>query len=185
MPAGRRFAAPNFNSRPSARGDANGRRSRILRSDFNSRPSARGDEAAAQEIMKGKPISIHAPPRGATGNAASDAGSDQFQFTPLREGRRLTTLTLMTIAHFNSRPSARGDIIDPRRSKVRLAFQFTPLREGRPELGFRKECSDDFNSRPSARGDPGLARATTAAESFQFTPLREGRRAVRSLRATC
>ena len=33
----------NFNSRPSARGDARGSASRLRRTNFNSRPSARGD----------------------------------------------------------------------------------------------------------------------------------------------
>ena len=80
---------PNFNSRPSARGDANivrniptkeifqftplreGRRqSRRLAYPtwiyFNSRPSARGD-LTIDYVSGIIPISIHAPPRGATG----------------------------------------------------------------------------------------------------------------------
>ena len=77
-------------------------------------------------------ISIHAPPRGAThpGGASRHAQAnfnsrpsargdstrsartspDPFQFTPLREGRRVRPRTwLPAHRHFNSRPSARGD----------------------------------------------------------------------------
>ena len=100
----------------------------------------------------------------------------KFQFTPLREGRhfgRITTTFWTTISihapprgathqrcktavpcqHFNSRPSARGDVPSLRASFQFCLFQFTPLREGR------------------------LYRLPRPAlpVSFQFTPLREGR----------
>ena len=56
--------------------------------------------------------------------------------------------------HFNSRPSARGDILIGLISPLRSLFQFTPLREGRR---FRRSAAlydaIYFNSRPSARGD--------------------------------
>ena len=78
----------NFNSRPSARGDAGGsgwppagsaisihapprgatvhrRSSRKPSGDFNSRPSARGDKCINHTVSV-EHISIHAPPRGAT-----------------------------------------------------------------------------------------------------------------------
>ena len=54
----------NFNSRPSARGDGDGKRVRRNERHFNSRPSARGD-ADVQGCLR------HCV----------------FQFTPLREGR--------------------------------------------------------------------------------------------------
>ena len=148
-----------FNSRPSARGDI---RTSSVRwptsSNFNSRPSARGDEKRAYKRTYAR-ISIHAPPRGATGSSVNDG---------------------WTIKHFNSRPSARGDghphgatgnaeisIHAPPRGateavgmvREKMVFQFTPLREGRQTRNqgdFRRE---HFNSRPSARGDrhPRLA----------------------------
>ena len=120
-----------------------------------------------------------------------------FQFTPLREGRqphmRYTCLKKISIhapprgatrgqeetdephQHFNSRPSARGDVLPPR----------NPL------------AAPHFNSRPSARGDAGrihprqtvhisihapprgatiATMALSRCTAFQFTPLREGRR---------
>ena len=55
-------------------------------------------------------ISIHAPPRGATGDLPIKDYLAEFQFTPLREGRRYMAQILM-----------QQDV-----------FQFTPLREGRP-----------------------------------------------------
>ena len=76
-----------------------------------------------------------------------------FQFTPLREGRpRCTPTTRSRRSYFNSRPSARGDSC-------------------RSYCGF---WASNFNSRPSARGDsPSVDDSASAL--FQFTPLREGR----------
>ena len=100
------------------------------RANFNSRPSARGDPCPAAVQPDGiisihapprgatgfvlraarrLAISIHAPPRGATQQVAHVQHNAQFQFTPLREGRQA----------FKS--NREGNNI----------FQFTPLREGR------------------------------------------------------
>ena len=76
-----------FNSRPSARGDHAGRAVPRVPDDFNSRPSARGDGPSSGGLNR-RCISIHAPPRGATSVTAPSRTSAQFQFTPLREGRR-------------------------------------------------------------------------------------------------
>ena len=122
-------------------------------------------------------ISIHAPPRGATGLRRN---------APTEE------------ANFNSRPSARGDSIPGRNSAAPIIFQFTPLREGRQDWMQKKGLTRYFNSRPSARGDDAGAaepcfldisihappRGATCSSMpgcflptlFQFTPLREGRR---------
>ena len=78
-------------------------------SNFNSRPSARGDDCPECRCYPSA-ISIHAPPRGATRKRKTSAPVKKFQFTPLREGRRMAAA---------STPS-------------RMPFQFTPLREGRP-----------------------------------------------------
>ena len=144
-------------------------------------------------------ISIHAPPRGATRKFWAAVVSFVFQFTPLREGRQeiaekqdmsagisihapprgateRNEIKMLLSKHFNSRPSARGDM-RRRRSSASVPY---------------------FNSRPSARGDQiqkafrdkhtlisihAPPRGATRAEShgrddilFQFTPLREGRR---------
>ena len=124
------------------------------RANFNSRPSARGDPCPAAVQPDGiisihapprgatgfvlraarrLAISIHAPPRGATQQVAHVQHNAQFQFTPLREGRPTGRESPFRRSHFNSRPSARGD---------RLSNQ-----TGRE--------TTYFNSRPSARGDAG------------------------------
>ena len=83
--------------------------------------------------MNKENISIHAPPRGATGCACSVVGGMTiFQFTPLREGRRKRL-------HCDFR-SARISIHAPPRGATRAAHVAV-------------EVLDDFNSRPSARGD--------------------------------
>ena len=57
------------------------------------------------------PISIHAPPRGATCRCTPAASGLRFQFTPLREGRRAAVPRRGAgTQDFNSRPSARGDV---------------------------------------------------------------------------
>ena len=103
------------------------------------------------------------------------SGWRTFQFTPLREGRRLQVAETRAKVNFNSRPSARGDV---RRFRKRGTpcdfnsrpsargdcwaagrcifpglFQFTPLREGRPQIPSSSSATRYFNSRPSARGD--------------------------------
>ena len=80
-------SAGNFNSRPSARGDAIQNFRQRRKKYFNSRPSARGDAIERDVSDDGKIISIHAPPRGATATIPS----------------------FFAARNFNSRPSARGD----------------------------------------------------------------------------
>ena len=55
-------------------------------------------------------------------------------------------------SYFNSRPSARGDLM-ARVFEPDGVFQFTPLREGRRGSRSITDRCNYFNSRPSARGD--------------------------------
>ena len=163
----------DFNSRPSARGDdlgallvrqliisihapPRGATSRRRRDPeprhFNSRPSARGDNTLIG-IPYTKLISIHAPPRGATTARSQHSAFILFQFTPLREGRRVVARRTCAKSNFNSRPSARGDTMALSRYTATIVFQFTPLREGRQISITPNKSIEDFNSRPSARGD--------------------------------
>ena len=76
--------------------------------DFNSRPSARGDPSDLPKFTL-RTISIHAPPRGATRfprGAMWRFGS--FQFTPLREGRRCLTLSIAPALAFQFTPLREG-----------------------------------------------------------------------------
>ena len=166
---------PNdFNSRPSARGDSvhgdlafsfrefqftplrEGRlheASLMLANSFISiHAPPRGATASKQGLSLIVVISIHAPPRGATFLLAHFSLALIFQFTPLREGRPFSRHSFASPSHFNSRPSARGDVHGIRRERFR-GFQFTPLREGRRLGQASGNVPKDFNSRPSARGD--------------------------------
>ena len=99
---------------------------------FQFTPLREGRRTPAAQAATHKPISIHAPPRGATKTATK------------RKGRK---------KYFNSRPSARGDSTRSARTSPD-PFQFTPLREGRrvrPRTWL--PAHRHFNSRPSARGD--------------------------------
>ena len=191
-------AGADFNSRPSARGDINAPVFRHVALHFNSRPSARGDERGHPPAEEAQYFNSRPSARGDRRIATATRPPRLFQFTPLREGRhnqllfcRLAPLYLQFTplregrphifsrwrvnAHFNSRPSARGD----------------------PCSKWFERSADDFNSRPSARGDSTYAalcalgyisihappRGATKADMrqvltpiiFQFTPLREGR----------
>ena len=121
----------NFNSRPSARGDAATRRRFRRRSNFNSRPSARGDKEELQKRQR-EYISIHAPPRGATTLSRRFLLSEEnFNSRPSARGDRIACKIPFCCGHFNSRPSARGDALICSFCSCVTIFQFTPLREGR------------------------------------------------------
>ena len=168
--------AKDFNSRPSARGDLFPNHQDCGASHFNSRPSARGD-CFPHRLEVERIISIHAPPRGATGSPR---------------------LTFQRQNNFNSRPSARGDpLVIPRSVtmpisihapprgatekqgglKASTTFQFTPLREGRPNIRNAWEYVPRIISiHAPPRGATNRAeRRRAARDIFQFTPLREGR----------
>ena len=100
---------------------------------------------------------------------------DQFQFPPLREGRRNGLSDFRKATYFNSRPSARGDCFRAcQRAQCRY-FNSRPSARGdgrfcsisphlkisihAPPRGATQPCAAVikrvyFNSRPSARGDP-------------------------------
>ena len=102
--------------------------------NFNSRPSARGDLAEIIRPNNGGVISIHAPPRGATVNfirhnlcdyisihapprGATLSGAFSctallFQFTPLREGRRLRNRRLAAPPKISIHAPPRGATYD-------------------------------------------------------------------------
>ena len=100
---------PNFNSRPSARGDRRLGEVSAGAADFNSRPSARGDEWSLTE----------------------EADGTVFQFTPLREGRHLVQLHAFSHREISIHAPPRGATYASREAAAAIEFQFTPLREGR------------------------------------------------------
>ena len=78
-------------------------------SNFNSRPSARGDAIRIADAL-GVEISIHAPPRGATVCKSQRRERKSISIhAPPRGATIRHSGRLPADAYFNSRPSARGD----------------------------------------------------------------------------
>ena len=166
-------------------------------------------------------ISIHAPPRGATNSTALLFIRRLFQFTPLREGRRVLRrverhAVVISIhapprgatqprnrqarcsAHFNSRPSARGDgntfgarkrycisiHAPPRGATLRRPADggcrrisiHAPPRGATLNLPPPRAAVPLFQFTPLREGRLDGDEVRLTAEAFQFTPLREGRR---------
>ena len=192
----RRVQAVHFNSRPSARGDPTdmrlvrsfssfqftplreGRQAwphrRAVPEHFNSRPSARGD-AAFGGGQRGRVISIHAPPRGATTPVpASCVSGAIFQFTPLREGRRWRFPQQKERKKFQFTPLREGRHIQLMRADEKCGFQFTPLREGRQNVATWLIWRGYFNSRPSARGDMAEWQYVLPVWNFNSRPSARG-----------
>ena len=127
-------------------------------------------------------ISIHAPPRGATHSAGRSTAPKAFQFTPLREGRRLIFQFVINLLDFNSRPSARGDPDGgvARRNRRVISIHAPPRgatckREGRGE-------SRGISIHAPPRGATmRYSFGLSFPSAFQFTPLREGRRGVKCI----
>ena len=126
---------------------------RRLQVYFNSRPSARGDRRGCGQGDGCRCISIHAPPRGATRELALHRAHPQFQFTPLREGRRTPQAGQDDSVPFQFTPLREGRLAKRGSIVEQFQFQFTPLREGRRLAGCVEDRAFYFNSRPSARGD--------------------------------
>ena len=112
------------------------------------------DENTAADLLSRKPAAtpIHAPPRGATNTGVKQNVPNLFQFTPLREGRRIPALA----------------------TEKRDLFQFTPLREGRRKPRSQFRPGSYFNSRPSARGDKFLGGNDRRQVNFNSRPSARG-----------
>ena len=146
-----------FNSRPSARGDAEVLYGYKAEINFNSRPSARGD-ARWNSNSCVKFISIHAPPRGATSNSLRASAMLLFQFTLLREGRRKgwndakgKAAEISIHAPPRGATRAAGVVGSPPAISIHAPPRGATRRSSRC-----CRCCSYFNSRPSARGDSDL-----------------------------
>ena len=99
---------------------------------FQFTPLREGRQHLRRHYKKSFAISIHAPPRGATAAAQSACSAATISIhAPPRGATHNQICVLARHGHFNSRPSARGDVLV--RTFVAKARY--------------------FNSRPSARGD--------------------------------
>ena len=102
------FGRHDFNSRPSARGDWRCLPRWARTRQISIHASARGDGNPYTPLIR-QNISIHAPPRGATGPSAHGCWRRFISIHALREGRRSRRHSASKSRYFNSRPSARGD----------------------------------------------------------------------------
>ena len=186
---------PDFNSRPSARGDQLAHNA-ISGFDISIHAPPRGATIAARSNFRLYFISIHAPPRGATVPMCYLLISYPFQFTPLREGRPLARPAFLPSIYFNSRPSARGDheffgvavedhvisihapprgatqVPDERAELQRISIHAPPRgATGSGLLIVKVQIS--IHAPP--RGATVLVFRVAGMSVFQFTPLREGR----------
>ena len=122
----------NFNSRPSARGDSAARIWKFRHTAFQFTPLREGRQGTIPVEFTAHQISIHAPPRGATGEAQTVIEAQAISIhAPPRGATRLPLRLRRGRRYFNSRPSARGDTSALAIATGQKVFQFTPLREGR------------------------------------------------------
>ena len=131
-PATKKTRWRNFNSRPSARGDALKWTDTLEIKLFQFTPLREGRRLACMGQGATRLISIHAPPRGATYRYhAFSSMPFHFNSRPSARGDEGAADDEEPLTDFNSRPSARGDQFKETKSGFDSLFQFTPLREGR------------------------------------------------------
>ena len=97
-----------------------------------------------------------------------------FQFTPLREGRHEEMQRVRQKANISIHAPPRGATIVRHHRRFKAAFQFTPLREGRPFRPRPAPSGRNFNSRPSARGDSMHSPAWRGFFYFNSRPSARG-----------
>ena len=164
---------PYFNSRPSARGDC-AEKPRMFDTPISIHAPPRGATVRANCPAYCGVISIHAPPRGATGSAWVADEAWVFQFTPLREGRPFHALSRRGLAYFNSRPSARGDGCGNEERVLPRDFNSRPSARGDIKTVQTSTHHLYFNSRPSARGDAKPRRSIVICSYFNSRPSARG-----------
>ena len=149
----RRTRETYFNSRPSARGDANRHeREAAMRFQFTPLREGRPDLLRNRDLLH---LFQFTPLReGRHTFVPNGYNVKLFQFTPLREGRPpLCHGVAVGGEYFNSRPSARGDAMARSDVPSQLHFNSRPSARGDSSSLIPRWTMAHFNSRPSARGD--------------------------------
>ena len=192
----RSVTMPDFNSRPSARGDVLwGTKNRTGRFQFTPlregrqhccermstivlfqfTPLREGRLGAMLKSMGIADISIHAPPRGATKpQLRTRRKPSKFQFTPLREGR-LATSESPGVGKISIHAPPRGATPTqlPRDADARN-FNSRPSARGDTMSRMPSGLSLHFNSRPSARGDRNRGERAPSPCNFNSRPSARG-----------
>ena len=161
---------------------------------------ARGATIAARYEIDDSRVSIHAPARGATsdirftlqgyqefqstplregrpgGRGRFDAADESFQSTPLRQGRRAIVVICTAGGRFQSTPLREGRRAAAGQIRTRIAVSIhAPARGATRRRKLTSRSCQGFNPRPCARGDRTGSGTWARLASFQSTPLREGR----------
>ena len=164
---------------------------------FQFTPLREGRRARPMNMCLRLIISIHAPPRGATGREA-DAfrRHGYFNSRPSARGDKLQRYRQQTVlisihapprgatsefykaaaaGIFQFTPLREGRLLRKSRSEHPCSFQFTPLREGRHVATRKNNVFENISIHAPPRGATRALARQAASTLFQFTPLREGR----------
>ena len=164
-----------FNSRPSARGDITGGFITDDDGTFQFTPLREGRPPGTSALSR-RTISIHAPPRGATVGKRRNSTYTPFQFTPLREGRPARIFTCWRTAKFQFTPLREGRRLCWK-SEKRLPMHFNSRPSARGDItALLEQARDKISIHAPPRGATTRKAHGIAYRVFQFTPLREGRR---------
>ena len=119
-------------------------------------------------------ISIHAPPRGATGSVVTRGTVYEISIHAPPRGATSCSAGNSAWSYFNSRPSARGD--PPPRPPSGACCYFNSRPSARGDLtskGMQEKLAISIHAPP--RGATCFPICWNCCRTFQFTPLREGR----------
>ena len=135
-------------------------------SSFNPRPRVEGD-------LHGLSATGFTPrPRGRRlGAEVVCASQQQFQSTPSRGGRPMTSGSMTTPSSFNPRPRVEGD--SPRRLRVPTG-SFNPHPRGGDLAALPRMSSGVFRPHPRAEGDVPAEHLNTLLKCFNPRPRVEG-----------
>ena len=148
-----RLGEDGFNPRPRAGGDSKPPCSGEDSEGFNPRPRAGGDVADWSKT-KGKPVSIHAPARGATPPVQGPGRHRPVSIHAPARGATKLQVTCTSCGQVSIHAPARG-------ATGKSAVEKTDL--------------FSFNPRPRAGGDTRASGLSGAGVKFQSTPPRGGR----------
>ena len=118
---------------------------------FNSRPRTGGD-VQVPDFRLQRPVSTHAPARGATSPLELAALVPQFQLTPPHGGRHQRRRPPPRGSCFNSRPRTGGDLVVRHFAVPSEVSTHAPARGATATPALRPE-RNSFNSRPRTGGD--------------------------------
>ena len=122
-----------------------------------------------------RPISIHAPARGASLCVPHTRHVVSFQFTPLREGlQRVYDLT-SSAKEFQFTPLREGLPPEQYGAVGDGTFQFTPLREGLRKKSETVNCTDSISIHAPARGASiPIQKCSSTHTDFNSRPCERG-----------